>query len=202
MRKLLVFGLLSFVLLAGNAGIVSGKSPLPVRHESAPEPVVSSPGTPDGDGNSTLITRDELYSSVVDADRNSFTASLYFVAQNGTWYNAYSNGSVGTIAPAGPEIPNIADERADIPTAERPVYVWKVTLNGCGTTLYNASSGEVIAAMPIPGCGMPTPYTPLSTATQRTQRTEADAPMIGRGPGFGVGATLMAVLVAVILLRR
>lgn len=202
MRILLLLGLLAFLLVAGIVGTVSGQSRLPIHDESAATPVVSSADTPDGGGNTTLITRDELYRTVVDADRDASTASLYFVAQNGTWYNAYSNGTVGAIAPSGAEIPNIEDESANVPDGDRPMYVWKVTLDGCGTTLYDASTGDGIASYPIPGCGVPTPSAALTTATQEGQQTEGEAPVIGRGPGFGVVVTLAAMLVVVILLLR
>lgn len=148
--------------------------------------------------NTSLLTQDEMYNSVLDKDRSDTNASLYFVAENGTWFHAYPNGTIGAKAPDGAVIPNIEDETATLPVSDRPVYVWKVTVNNCGTTLYNASDGTSLAAYPIPGCGMPSP------SSEPTQVSTSDPipPPTERTPGFGIGVAIIAIIILVGLLAR
>lgn len=145
--------------------------------------------TPDG-GNSTLLSRAEL----LGGSDTDVAADLYYVAENGTWYHARPNGSVGEPAPAGATIPNIANETAEVPAADRPVYVWKVTDGSCGSTLYDASTGDVIAPYPIPGCPPQTPPTASATVTAISAETTDEPALTVEGPGFGVLVAVVAVL--------
>jgi len=146
--------------------------------------------------NTTLLTKDELYSTVVDQERDATTVSLYFVAENGSWYYADPDGTIGALAPNGAEIPNTENEFAEVPPSDRPTYVWKLSKTDCGTTLYNASDGETIATYPIPGCDIPSP-SDEETGITDNEAVTADA------PGFGVPVAVAAlVTVAILLVRR
>lgn len=138
-----------------------------------------------------------MHDTVNDADRKNTSSVLFFVAENGTWYRAYPNGTVGAQAPKGHEIPNIADETVDIPPlSDRPVYVWKVTFGACETNFYNASGGETIATFPIPGCGGPVPPSETQSTEHGTETTASTA-------GFGLGVAILALVVmALQLIRR
>lgn len=161
----------------------------------------------DGRDNATLLTRDELFDSVVDADPGDARAALYLVAEDGSWYHADPNGTVGAVAPDGSDLPNVADETVDVPASERPVYVWKVTVGGCGTTAYDAGDGAVVAAYPIPGCPLRTPPSEPRPTTDRSPREEplggsTASPTTGASAGFGVGVAVAAVLATARLLVR
>lgn len=206
---------IGFIFTGTAAGITQPTATHAVSGKIALQPSLETKTeTPDSD--TSLLTRDELYDSVVDEARNETNASLYFVAENGTWYHAYSDGTVGEPAPSGDVIPNIevvldngteVNETADIQSSERPIYVWKV-VGDCGTTLYNASDGTAIAAYPIPGCSVPMPpsETPATTGQSGMDETDSRSPTVtdtsvtGTTPGFGMGVSITAI-VLVILVR-
>lgn len=151
--------------------------------------------------NRTLLSADELYACTV-VERDTTTAALYFVDENGSWYHATSGGTIGAAAPAGAAVPNLDGVTVDLPASERPGYVWKVTAHGCGTTVYNASNGEPIAGYPIPGCGVPGPTGSTSASASEAQSTE-DGVVIRTARGFGGPAAVVALaVVAILLIRR
>lgn len=183
------------LLATGTAAVVAHPTSAPSNDDkSVAKPLYElDPGS--HGNNTTLLTRDEMYHSVLDRDRSDTNASLYVVAENGTWFHASPDGTIGAKAPDGAVIPNFEDETANLPPSDRPVYVWKVTVNNCGTTLYNATDGTSIAAYPIPGCDAPSPSTEVSPASPTQAQT--DAPTRGSTPGFGIGIALMAIVVAI-----
>lgn len=139
---------------------------------TATTPPPTTDTTPDED--QALLSKGELFESVVEADRGDYNAFLYYVAANGTWFHAYANGTVESPAPHGNVVPNIeiaydngttVNETIAIPAEKRPIYVWKVTQNDCETTVYNATTGEIITNFPIPACGVPTHLSPTPTQT-------------------------------------
>lgn len=114
----------------------------------------------------TLLSMREAFAAVEGSCADQ-RAVLYYVAANGTWFHAASNGSVGTRAPSGNVVPGVkresrngtsVNETVDL-TDERPIYVWKVweTDHCPGPTVLNATGGETIATYPIPACSPPRP---------------------------------------------
>lgn len=210
-------GLLGLVVASAAAAGAGAFDPAPVAGAAAvPTASTSGPTSTPGGDNATLLSRDELFETVVDGDRREHAASLYHVAGNGTWYHADADGSIGRSAPHGDVVPNVAvalengttvDETIELPPSARPVYVWKVTQTGCGTTAYDAASGATLAAYPVPSCGLAPPGTVASVATgdpvtAATARSAASPTVDAPTPGFGMPVAVVSILGYLAVARR
>lgn len=183
------------LLVAGAAGADAQ----PDQPRSATEAVpgfdaATATPTPNGTDAASLLSREELYATAVDADRHDTEAALFYIDAGGSWYDTASNGTVGSPNPGASSAQHIEPGRLTITADERPLYVWRVTAP-CGTTVYDASSGRIVVTLPIPGCGAPSfdseVPTPTSTSTP-----------VGRAPGFGAGGAMLAVVLPALLMRR
>lgn len=206
MRARLVPLLLAAVLVAAGLAVVASASSaqtVPAR-QTATTAEDPRPSKNDTD----LLTRSELFAAV-DANASGHSAALYYVAQNGSWYHASANGSVGSPAPGGAAHPRTDDEH-EVPRGERPTYLWKVVSDdGCDVVFSDARNASTVAAMPIPSCPPPTPPTSTPTATDEPDSTaggrsttasgagpDTDATDGGSLPGFGVVVSVVALLLA------
>lgn len=187
------------LLTVGSLAAGIGGLPTPATAAPADSPDPGEDAYPAG--NSTLLTADELYACTA-VERDTTTATLYFVDADGGWYHATSDGTIGEPAPAGAAVPNLEGVTVDLPSSARPGYVWKVTAHGCGTTVFHASDGEPIAAYPIPGCTRPEPRGASSASATEAQST-AEGVVLRTARGFGGPAAVVALaVVAVLLIRR
>jgi len=213
MRPRLVSALLLSVLVASGLAGAVGVTAAWTRHHSAARSTITE--HPTGTRNGTvLLTRAELFAAL-DEDGTDANATLYYVAENGTWYHASSNGSVGVVASEGDVVPGIADETYDVPPDDRPRFLWKVVRDGgCDTGFYDASNGTSVATYVVPSCPPPPPPTPgTSTAVPVTTNEDAtttsesgtaptDTSSTGGQPGFGAAVGALGIVVALWFARR
>lgn len=182
------------------------------------------------DTNSSLLTESQLFEDVVDGNPENHTATLYYVAANGTWYHAETDGTIDSRAPYGDVVPNVdvedgnrtTNETVNIDEQRLPAYVWKVTREGCGTTVYDAETGGELTGIHVPSCTqLQRPNPPGATAGPGTPSAEPTpdegSPANGvatstvadpaettteSGPGFGVTLAIVAVGLSVFALGR
>lgn len=155
--------LVAVVVAAGLAGTTGGAA------GPTQTPTVATERPTAGQNGTALLGREELYAAVDESSTGS-TASLYYVAENGSWFHASVNGSVGSPAPAGDAVPGVADETHEVGPDERPVYLWRVVSDDeCDTTFYDASNASDASSYVIPSC--PPPTTGATTTRPITQTT-------------------------------
>jgi len=124
--------------------------------------VVADTAPSDGPENSngSLLSTSELYTRIGTADCADDHVDLYYVDENGTWYHASLDGSVGPLAPEANRS-EVAPVEFHIESAEAPIYVYRVHRgsdpNDCPyTQFYDAGTGDHLGWIPVP-CPTPTP---------------------------------------------
>lgn len=197
MRAAQYAGIVALVVLPVAAGAVVHAHPDEPRRAIGvgagfDDPTVAA--TPTRTDGMSLLSREELYASVVNAERNDTEAALFYVDAAGSWYDAAANGTVGSPSPEASSAANVDPGHLAIAADERPLFVWRVTAP-CGTTVYDASTGRTIVTLPIPGCGGPSVDPVVPTVTRPSTP-------LGRAPGFGAGPALLAVVIVTRLVRR
>lgn len=120
----------------------------------------ASPADATADANGTLLSAADLYARIGTADCADDRLALYYVAENGTWFHARPNGSVGDPAPEGNHSA-VAPVRFHLDPDRRPTYVWRRyrgdDVGDCPyTQFYGAESGAFLGSIPVP-CPTPTP---------------------------------------------
>lgn len=200
-------------LLVG--GVLAGGGAPVVHATVAPATVTATSHLTPGPGNeTTILDRETLYETEVHGGRDDYDATLYFVAEDGTWYRAFPTGSIGAPAPDGDEIPLLSGETHEVPREERPKYLWKVVSDDeCSTTFYDAENVSDAAAIPIPNCPprtRPTPTpTPIGTSPAAGREPGASTPTTmtrktttAGQPGFGVSMAIGSMVAAGLLAAR
>lgn len=201
MRLALALVVLAAVLVGAGLAGVGGAS---LANGDGPHRTVADSGhlTPGPGNETTIVDRETLYETEIHAAPDVYDATLYFVAEDGTWYHAFPNGSIGSPAPDGDEIPLLSGETYDVPQDERPKYLWKVVADdGCSTTFFNAENTSDAAPLPIPGCNPPpTPTPPDETATAVSEPgtvtptgTTPETTTAGQ-PGFGMALPIVSLV--------
>lgn len=195
------------LVLVGSAGAAAPA-------EGTAHPAIAETDGENGTAGNTTIRSQSAALETAGANESDASAELYFVAENGTWYQATANGSVGDRAPDGDELRLLGQsdtQTSDTPTVnssqlDPPGYVWKVR-TGCTNVFVDGASGETASVLAVPGCSQLQKTPPATTATQSTTRatrrsTEATRTSRGSGPGFGSVLTLVGVLAGAGLASR
>lgn len=156
-QKVLEISVVAIIVLAGCAE--TGIQPdtetwMTQTHTETMQLTTVSPTETTRTTDSSLFTRDELYGTVIDDAPDSYNESLFYVSENGTWYRAYSNKTIGDTTPSGNNVPFYSDKSVDLTSGQRPAYVWKVTrTDGCpALAVYDASSGQELVKEVQPQC--------------------------------------------------
>lgn len=145
-RKVATIGIVVCLIFAGCTASPSGGSD-----------VTSTTTTEMTNTESGLISQEEAIAAT-DTEPSNATATLYFVAENGTWYHASPDKSIGQPAPNGSETV-VGNTTLSFNESERPLYIWKVTRpadmggksrHGAATYAVNAETGEVISKVLAP----------------------------------------------------
>lgn len=110
-----------FILIVTVAGCLSSQA---LTGEDTSKKCTSS--TSYEMGNSSLISASEAVESVDRDNAACSNASLYYVAENGTWYHSNRDGEILNQAPNGSDTV-VGNTDIQFNESERPIYIWKLT---------------------------------------------------------------------------